>query len=113
MSPDWSIAMLPIQRTFLSGAKVPCWNTTGVPAGLRTSYQRRPLEIEWLKTRDSTPFGNWRYESRYMGRSPSASSVCVVPGCGTQKRKQRGVKVATGRTVGPVKVEFAGVVKST
>ena len=48
-----------------------------------------------------------------MGRSPRASSFWVVPGCTTQERKQRAVKFATGRVVGPVKLELEGVVKST
>ena len=33
MSPDWSMAMLPIQRKFVSGANVPCCATAGVPLG--------------------------------------------------------------------------------
>ena len=49
------MAMLPIQRKFASGAKVPCWNTIGVALGLRSSYQRTPTldpaVTEWLTTR--------------------------------------------------------------
>src|SRR5262249_17900182 len=43
--PTWSMAALPIQRKLLSGAKVPCWKTTGVAPGLRISYQRIPVPV--------------------------------------------------------------------
>src|SRR5436309_7242726 len=50
-----------------------------------------------------------------MRRSASESNFCVVPGWGTQPRPplHNGVNAATGTTVGPVNVEFAGVAKST
>src|SRR5258708_4060407 len=50
-----------------------------------------------------------------MRRSARESSLVVVPGWGTQPRAplHSGVKAATGMLVGPVKVEFAGVEKST
>ncbi len=49
-----------------------------------------------------------------MRRSARESSCCVTLGCGTQvPPAQRGLKAATLMTVGPVKVEFDGVVKST
>src|ERR1700760_4022895 len=44
MLPAWSIATLPIQRKLpVSGAKVDCCATTGVPFGFCISYQRTPL----------------------------------------------------------------------
>ncbi len=49
-----------------------------------------------------------------MSRSANESRVLVVPGCGMQVPPlQTGLKAATLITVGPVNVEFAGVVKST
>src|ERR1035441_1831158 len=55
---------------------------------------------------------------RHIRRSPMDSSESLPEsGCGTQAPRywvlQSGVKAATGIRVGPVKVEFAGVVKST
>src|SRR5260221_5913412 len=47
-----------------------------------------------------------------MTRSLSVSSFWVVLGCGTHA-KHVGANAATGSVVGPVKVEFAGVVQST
>ena len=57
MLPDWSIAMLPIQRWSVSGENVPCWKIVGVALGLRTSYHRTPewpaTSTEWFTTRAS------------------------------------------------------------
>jgi len=57
MPPAWSIAIEPIQREVLSGAKVDCWKTFGVPPERRSSYQRiavaDPLATEWVSTIDS------------------------------------------------------------
>src|ERR1700674_1701394 len=57
-----------------------------------------------------------RYTSRYINRSPRPSSKSLPDvGCRTQYpvALHNGVKAATGINVGPVKVVFAGVVKST
>src|SRR5260221_14603968 len=49
-----------------------------------------------------------------MRRSASESSCVVVPDCGMQVPPPQSVEnAATGMTVGPVKVELAGVAKST
>src|SRR6266478_925971 len=109
--------MLPIQRQFESGANVPCWASAGVPLGFWISYQRMPppllTDTAWFTTRDSC-VPKLRYASRYISRSASESSCCVVPGCGTQVPPlHSGLNAATLITVGPVKVEFAGVAKST
>src|ERR671936_1256567 len=105
MSPLWSIATLPIQRYAESGAYVPCWYTVGEPFGLRNSYQRVPTELPavtaWLTTSDSwSP--NFRYASRYIKRSASESSLCVVPDCGMQVPPplHAGENAATGIDVG-------------
>src|SRR2546425_10231717 len=113
MLPFWSMAMLPIQRVFESGAKVPCWNTVGDPLGSRSSYQRYPVVMVWLVTKASCPSANLRYASRYIKRSPSISNLLVVPGWATQVRLHPCVKAATDKVVGPTKVELAGTAKST
>src|SRR5215469_16497716 len=92
MSPNLSIAMLPIHREFALGANVPCWNTVGVPLGLRTSYQRTPVTdfpptvtvTEWLTTSASCPSLNLRQASRYISRSASESSLLRVLRWGMQ-----------------------------
>src|SRR5512136_221369 len=96
--------------------RVPCWNTAGVPLGLRISYQRTlvtpvrllPTVTEWLTTSDSTP-ARLRYARRYIKRSASESSLFDVLGCGTQAPppEQAGLNVATGMLVGPVSVVLA------
>jgi hypothetical protein len=49
-----------------------------------------------------------------MSRSASASSVCVVPGWGTQvPPPQAGEKAAVAIVVGPVSVELEELVQST
>src|SRR5262245_52539250 len=49
-----------------------------------------------------------------MSRSPSESSFCWVPPCGTQTPPlQALVNAVTGMLVGPVNVELAGVAQST
>src|SRR5258708_8409156 len=49
-----------------------------------------------------------------MRQAASESSCVVVPDCGMQVPPPQSVeKAATGMTVGPVKVELAGVAKST
>src|SRR6266496_4202198 len=118
MSPTWSMAMLPIQRQLASGAYVPCWNTVGVPFGLRSSYQRKPTELPavtlWLTTSDSwSP--KLRYASRYMSLSASESSFVLVPDCGMHVPPplQAGENAATAVVVGPVMLVFAGVTQST
>src|SRR5215472_6000093 len=87
MSPDWSIAMLGIQRNVASGAYVPCWNTVGDPPLSRSSYQRTPTD-EPLVTLCAATSDSWspkfRYARRYISRSPSESSCVDVPDCGTQ-----------------------------
>src|SRR6185312_2631628 len=124
MSPNLSIAMLPIHREFVSGENVPCWNTVGVPLGLRTSYQRTPVTefllvpltvTEWLTTSDSCPSLNRRYASRYISRSASESSWLEVLGWGIHvpPPEHAAVNDATGMVVGPTNVELVGVVKST
>ena len=111
------MAIEPIQRYCESGEKVPCWKTVGVAFGLRISYHRTPTLLpavtEWLTTSDSwSP--KFRYASRNIRRSLRESSCCVVPGWGMHvPPPQASLKGATGIAVGPVKVEFAGVVKST
>src|SRR5262249_19178949 len=56
----------------------------------------------------------FRYASRYIIRSASESSSCVVPDCGMHwpPPLHAGENAATGIVVGPVSVEFAGVVQS-
>src|SRR5205807_1699792 len=100
-----------------SGAYVPDWNSVGVAFGLRISYQRTPTELPavtlWLVTRLSwSP--KLRYCSRYIMRSASESSCCVVPLWGMQVPPlQASAKAGTVISVGPEKVELAGVVQST
>src|SRR6266568_8558926 len=49
-----------------------------------------------------------------MSRSASESSRCRVLGCGMHVPPlQAGVNAATGMLVGPLKVDWAGVAKST
>src|SRR5919204_116224 len=109
--------MLPIQRYEESGAYVPCWYTDGVPFGLRSSYQRIPTELPavtaWSTTSDSwSP--KFRYASRYMSRSASESSFWLVPDCGTHVPPPHASPYeATVMLVGPVNLEFPGVVQST
>src|SRR6266496_5169888 len=93
MSPTLSMAALPIQRKVLSGENVPCWKTEKVPepVGVRlSSYQRTPVKgfrlvvptcTEWLTTSDSWFPAKFRYANRYISRSPSESSFCLVLGC--------------------------------
>jgi hypothetical protein len=56
MLPAESTLALPIQRWVASGAKVPCWKIVGVPALIRSSYQRMPAmpvpvaSTVWVKT---------------------------------------------------------------
>src|ERR1043166_6649231 len=114
MSPTWSIAIEPIQRYAESGAYVPCWNTVGVPFGLRNSYQRMPTELPavtlWSTTSDSwSP--KFLYASRYISLSASESSLFVVPDCAMHAPPplQAGENAATGTDVGPVMLVFAGV----
>src|SRR5258708_28692976 len=111
------MATEPSQRFWQSGDKVPCRQRVGVTFGLRILYHRtpplHPAITEWLTTSDSwSP--KFRYASRNIRRSPRESSCCVVPGWGMHvPPPQASLKGATGIAVGPVKVEFAGVVKST
>src|SRR5215470_5190601 len=111
--PEASMAALPIQRKFVSGAYVPCWNTDSVPPDGRSSYQRTPVDDPavtlWLAT-----IASWspklRYARRYISRSPSESSCCVVPDWGMHVPPLHACeKAATGSVVGPVRAEFAGV----
>src|SRR6202790_1426023 len=113
--------MAGIQRYCESGAKVPDWNTVGVVSGLWISYLRKPplvpATIEWL-VRSVVCVLKWRYTRRYINRSPRDSSGSLPNvGCFTQRLRNwvlhKGVNAATGILVGPVKVVFAGVVKST
>src|SRR5215831_13483615 len=111
--------MLPIQRAVVSGAYVACWATVGVPLGSRISYQRKPDWAplpgctDWVTTSDSwSP--KLRYARRCINRSASESSFVVVPGWVMHAPPlHAGVNGATEMVTGPVKVEFAGVVKST
>jgi hypothetical protein len=46
MSPEWSVAMLPIQRHVLSDWYVLCWTNDGVPdVTLLISNQRMPATL--------------------------------------------------------------------
>ena len=96
---------------------MPDWNSVGVAFGLRTSYHRTPTELPevtlWLVTRLSwSP--KFRYCRRYIMRSASESSCWVVPLCGMQVPPlQASAKVGTVISVGPAKLELAGVVQST
>src|SRR3954454_1096085 len=117
MSPLPSIAPLLIQRNPASGAYVPCWKTVGVAFGLRSSYQRIPVELPAV-TLCVTTSDSWspklRYANRYISRSASESSCWVVPLCGMHvPPAQAGENDATGIIVGPVRAEFAGVAQST
>src|SRR5579859_2596415 len=122
MFPTLSMAMLPIQREFVSGWNVPCWWMLGVWLLIRISYQRTPscsaflvppVFTEWLTTRDSVP-ERLRYASRYITRSPSESNLLFVPGCGTHTPPpQASVKLATASAVGPVSLVFTGFDQST
>src|SRR6266700_197032 len=124
MSPTLSMAMLPIQRKVESGENVPCWITVGVPlVRLPCWYQRTPTweffrdvptVTEWFTTATSPPAG-LRYAKRYIKRSASESSFWRVLGCATQAPPplHAAVNAATGTLIGPVRVEFDGVVKST
>src|SRR3954452_23973492 len=117
MSPEPSSAALGIHRYVESGAYVPCWKIVGVVPGERISYQRMPIEVpavtEWLTTSDSwSP--KLRYPSRYMSRSPSESSCCVVPACGTHvPPAHAGANGATGIWAAAVIVVFAVFAQST
>src|SRR3954451_18569974 len=115
-SPSASIAALPIQRQVLSGWYVLCWTKPGVPVvALLISYQRMPPippeSTLMLPTSASWPSAKRRYALRNMLRSPSVSSVSLVPAWGTQPPqitvKGEGVSVPAC-----VKVEFDGVLKS-
>src|SRR5207302_2282572 len=116
--PSWSMAALPIQRKLASGAYVPCWYRAGVVLTLRSSYQRTatlvPAVTEWFTTSDSE-VPKLRYASRYISRSARESSCWVVFSCGIHvpPPPQAALKAATEIAVGPVNVEFAGVVQST
>src|SRR5258706_15766294 len=124
MLPNLSMAMLPIQRWIPSLVfSVPCWKTVGVPLGVRISYQRTlviwflllvPTATEWLTNSDSTP-PRFRYARRYIRRSASESSLFDVLGCGIQvpPPEQAALNAATAILVGPVKVVFAELAKST
>src|SRR5436190_1385020 len=85
MSPSLSMAVEPIQRKLLSGAYVPCWNTDSEDPLGRSSYHRSPTELPAVMECVTT-IASWlpklRYASRYIGRSPIASSCCVVPDWG-------------------------------
>src|SRR5215469_14388640 len=92
-----------------------------MPLGSRISYQRTPTKVpfllptltEWFTTNDSW-LPKLRYARRYIKRSPNESKFALVPGCGIQALPpQASAKGATAMLVGPVKVEFAGVAKST
>src|SRR5258708_4005298 len=91
------MAALAIQRQLLSGAYVPCWKTLRLrDASGRISYQRtpecrpepEPTSIVWFTTMASCS-PKLRYASRYMSRSASDSSFCVVPPCGMQSPRAR------------------------
>ena len=90
---------------------------TGVPPGLRISYQRMaatpPLVTLWVMTIDSwVPW--FRYARRYMSRVASVSSCWATEGCGTHTPPpQAGVKLVIVRFVGPVKVELPGLAQFT
>src|SRR5437588_8682190 len=73
-----------------------------------------PATTAWSTTSDSwSP--KLRYAARYRSRSASESSWFVVPACGMHVPPplQAGENEATGIEVGPVSVEFVGVVQST
>src|ERR1041385_3170558 len=118
MSPDWSIAMLGMNRNVASGANVPCWKTAGEPPLMRSSYQRTATD-EPLVTLCEATSASWspklRYASRNISRSPSESSCVVVPDCGMHVPlvPQASLNAFTASVAGPVNVELAGVAKST
>src|SRR3712207_3353970 len=119
MFPTLSIAIEPIQRLLESTAYVPCWKRLGVLFVTRSSYQRTPDSgpvpglTEWFKTIASWPSAKRRYASRYIKRSASESSFCVVPDCGMHVPPlHASLKAATASVLGPVIVELAGVVQS-
>jgi hypothetical protein len=95
---------------------VPCWKTEGELLGLRISYQRTPvtppLATVWLAHNDSVP-PRLRYCSCIISRSPSVSSVLLVPPCGTFVLVAGQAKLASARLVGPVRVELSSVVQFT
>jgi len=95
---------------------VPCWKTEAAPLGLRISYQRTPvtppLATVWLAHRASVP-PRLRYCSCIISRSPSVSSVLLVPDCGTFALLLGHAKLATARLLGPVRVELSSVVQFT
>src|SRR5690242_331696 len=106
MLPSLSCAIEPIQRNWLSGAKVPCWKTVGPLPLSRSSYQRTPVDepaaTEWLARREPTPL-KLRYDKRYIRRSPRESSCWLTPDCGIQEPPlQASENEATGMLVGPV-----------
>src|SRR5438046_7877967 len=61
------------------------------------------------------PSANIRYASRYIKRSANESSCWLVPGCGMHvpPPPHAAANAATGMFIGPVKVEFPGLWKST
>src|ERR1700744_4652904 len=62
ISPTWSIAILPVQRKVaVSGAKVDCWATVGVPFGFCISYHRTPLPGASGVPTDTEWFTNERF----------------------------------------------------
>ena len=123
MLPDWSIAMLPIQRKFASGAYVPAWNRLGLlPASSRSSYQRTPTLVpaitEWFTTSAWWPSAKLRYASRYIRRSARESRL-PPPLCGMQVPPPHASRVGRNRQRGrtrergvrgrrPVDVELPG-----
>src|SRR5436189_5994959 len=117
MSPFLSTARLGMNLFVAVGAHVDCWRTLEtVPPVTGSSYQRTcarfgepPLPTVCVNQSDSCPpmFVYWfciinRYESVSIG-FPSFSSASPGPTLNTD----------TPTFVGPVKVEFAGVVQST
>src|SRR5919198_4527301 len=115
MSPLLSTARLGMKRFIASGAQVDCWRTAPIdPPVTGSSYQRTcatlpPLPTVCVSQSDSRPpmFVYWfciisRYES-VSSWLPSFSGTVEGPT----------LNVETPVSVGPVNVEFAGVVQST
>ena len=119
VSPNLSMAILPIHSEVLPATNVPFWNTDGVLFGVRISYQRMPEAAALVFTECVITNDSWvpklRYGIRNISRSPKESSCWLVPPWGMQVRagEHAGVNPATLIVVGPVNLELLGVTKST
>src|SRR6185437_16081362 len=103
----------------LSGANVLCCATDAAPRGFRISNHRTPV---WLLvertctdvfTSSDSYFPKLRYDSRYISRSPSESSCCDVPGCGTHVLPPHAWRIVPSGTLTDVNVELLMLFQST